>query len=46
MSVTDPVLGEGMSYKNILAIVLLVIICILGCISAGYSIYKDITGNE
>ena len=32
--------------KNILAIVLLVIICIVGCISAGYSIYKDITGNE
>ena len=32
--------------KNILALILLVIIIITGCISAGYSIYKDITGNE
>ena len=33
-------------YKNIGAIILLVIVTILGLISAGYSVYIDIKGEE
>lgn len=32
--------------KNILAYILLVVIIIIGCVSAGYSIYKDIKGED
>ena len=33
-------------YKNVLAIILLVVIVIIGCVSAGYSVYKDINGED